>query len=570
VIRVKKPRNIVYGVDDVPPHGVLLLSGVQHVGLVAIFLLVPVIAGRQAGLPPEKIIDVLSLSMVVMAVGPILHALRRGPVGSGYLCPPIFAAAYLPASLLALKAGGLPLMFGMTIFAGLVEITVSRVLRPLRPFLPPEIAGFVVALIGVTIGLLGFRNVFGIGLAEPPGAASYAVAAVTLALMVGLNVWTTGAFKIFCALIGMVSGYVMAIVAGVLPVADLERLAVAPIAHFPALDHLGWSFDAELVVPFVVAAVAASLRAIGDLTICQKTNDADWVRSDFGSISGGALANGIGTLLSGVLGTVGLNTSTSNVGLAAATGITSRYVAFAVGGIYLTLAFLPKAATVFAIMPAPVVGATLLFAAALVFVNGLIIITSRMLDSRRIFVIGLSFMLALAADVFQPFFSQLPPGFRVFTSSSIVVGTLAALLLNLIFRLGIRRTQTLEVNPMAVDAQQIEEFMQTHGAAWGARRDVIDRARFNLMQSIELLADSGVATGALTISASFDEFSLDVRVSYDGAPLELPDKRPTNEEIIASYEGQYRLAGYMLRNLADRVQVHNRSGRTTVVFHFDH
>ena len=79
---MKKPRNIVYGVDDIPPRGVLLLSGVQHVGLVAIFLLVPVIACRQAGMPPEKIIDVLSLSMLVMAVGPILHALRRGPVGS--------------------------------------------------------------------------------------------------------------------------------------------------------------------------------------------------------------------------------------------------------------------------------------------------------------------------------------------------------------------------------------------------------------------------------------------------------------------------------------------------------
>ena len=59
-------------------------------------------------------------------------------------------------------------------------------------------------------------------------------------------------------------------------------------------------------------------------------------------------------------------------------------------------------------------------------------------------------------------------------------------------------------------------------------------------------------------------------VVYDGVPLELPDKRPTNDEIIASYEGQYRLAGYMLRNLADRVQVSNRTGRTTVAFHFVH
>ncbi len=565
-----KPRNIVYGVDDIPPRGVLLLSGVQHVGLVAIFLLVPVIACRQAGMPPEKIIDVLSLSMLVMAVGPILHALRLGPMGSGYLCPPIFAAAYLPASLLALQAGGLPLMFGMTLFAGVVEIVMSRLLRPLRPFLPPEIAGFVVAMIGVTIGLLGFRNVFGIELAEPPGIAAFAVAAATLAIMVGLNVWTTGPPKIFCALIGMVAGYGLAMAAGVMPAADVARLQAAPMIHLPAVDHLGWSFDSELVVPFVVAAVAASLRAIGDLTICQKTNDADWVRPDFRSISGGALANGVGTLLSGLLGTVGLNTSTSNVGLASATGITSRVVAFAVGGIYLTLAFLPKVATVFAIMPAPVVGATLLFAAALVFVNGLIIITSRLLDSRRIFVIGLSFMVALAADVFQPFFSQLPAEVRVFTSSALVLGTLTALVLNLVFRIGVRRTQTLEVNPSAVDAWQIEDFMQSHGAAWGARRDVIERARFNLMQSIELLTDSGVTKDTLTVTASFDEFSLDVGVSYDGAPLELSERRPTNEEIIGSVAGQYQLAGYMLRKFADRVQINTRGGRTTVAFHFDH
>ena len=49
-----KPRNIVYGVDDIPPRDVLLLSGLQHVGLVAIFCLVPVIACCQAGMPAKK------------------------------------------------------------------------------------------------------------------------------------------------------------------------------------------------------------------------------------------------------------------------------------------------------------------------------------------------------------------------------------------------------------------------------------------------------------------------------------------------------------------------------------
>ena len=76
--------------------------------------------------------------------------------------------------------------------------------------------------------------------------------------------------------------------------------------------------------------------------------------------------------------------------------------------------------------------------------------------------------------------------------------------------------------------------------------------------------------GPLEITASFDEFSLDVRVSYAGKPLELPEKRPTNEEIMASEDGQRRLAGYMLRRYADRVSATNKSGRSTIHFHFDH
>ena len=116
--------------------------------------------------------------MVVMAVGPILQQFgaRRRRVGipvSADLCRAIFAGGGL-----ALKAGGLPLMFGMTIFAGLVEIGVSRLLRPLRPYFPPEIAGFVVVMISITVGMLGFRSLFDAGGAqEESSAAALGIAA---------------------------------------------------------------------------------------------------------------------------------------------------------------------------------------------------------------------------------------------------------------------------------------------------------------------------------------------------------------------------------------------------------
>ena len=231
---------------------------------------------------------------------------------------------------------------------------------------------------------------------------------------------------------------------------------------------------------------------------------------------------------------------------------------------------MPVGATVFVIIPGAVVGATLVFASCLVFINGLLIITSRLLDARRTFVIGLSFMLGLAVDVLPGAFAGLPPAVRLFTSSSLLLGTLSALLLNVVFRLGVRRTAKLTVRPRYVDADQIEKFMESHGAAWGARRDVIDRAKYNLAQSLETIIEGCQPQSDVDVEATFDEFSLDVQVSYSGAPLELPSERPSLDEIAESDAGHRLLAGFLLRQFADRVQVMHKGGRSTILFHFDH
>ena len=53
------------------------------------------------------------------------------------------------------------------------------------------------------------------------------------------------------------------------------------------------------------------------------------------------------------------------------------------------LAFLPKLAAVFAVMPDPVMGAILVYVACYMILAGIQVITSRMLDARRIFVVGI-------------------------------------------------------------------------------------------------------------------------------------------------------------------------------------
>ena len=72
------------------------------------------------------------------------------------------------------------------------------------------------------------------------------------------------------------------------------------------------------------------------------------------------------------------------------------------------------------------------------------------------------------------------------------------------------------------------------------------------------------------MQASFEEFSLDIRVNYTGSPLALPDKRPSNEGIMGSEERERQLTGLMLRRNADRVATTHKDGRSTVLCHFDY
>lgn len=565
----RKPANIVYGLDEAPPPLVTAGNAIQHVALISINLVYPLLIFRLADVPVSGVASLIAVGLMVLGAGTFLQVVKLGPVGSGFLCPATFTAAYLSPSLLAVKAGGLPLLFGMTLFAGMLEALFSRLLNRMRPYFPTEISGLVIFMIGISAGVAGLRLLLGVN-AEPVIPAEWWVAAITLASMVAFNVWGRGIVRMLCALEGLAVGYVAAGLAGLLGSGQFESVERVPWIALPSFQNIGWSFDLTLVVPFAIACLAVAMKAVGTITVCQRMVDADWVRPDMRSATRGVLADGVSTMLAGIVGAVGTNTSTPSVGLASATGVASRYVAYAIGGLFIALGFMPKLATLLAVMPRAVMVAALLFTICFIMINGLQVISSRLLDARRTLVIGFSIVAGVAVEAFPTMAAGAPPSIVPLIGSSLVFSTLIALLLNFLFRIGVKQTATFKLESAPVQAEKLEQFMETHGATWGARRDVIDRATFNLAQSIEVILDSCEPQGSVDVAATFDEFSLDLRVTYVGPPLELPDKRPTNEEIMESEEGQRRLAGFMLRRFADRVAATHKAGRSTILFHFDH
>jgi NCS2 family nucleobase:cation symporter-2 len=425
-------------------------------------------------------------------------------------------------------------------------------------------------MLGIAAGLAGLRNFLG-PTAPPVSSAEWLVATITLVSMTALNVWAKGLARMLCALIGLTIGYAAAAAADLLNPELWALVVQAEWLGIPRFGHIGWSFNATLVAPFAIASLAAAMKAAGTVTICEKMNDATWVRPEMRSITRGVLSDGLATMIAGLAGTAGgVNTSTPSAGLASATGVASRNIAVVIAAIFFLLGFCPKLTALLAVMPRAVAVSALMYAVTFIIINGLQVMMSRMLDARRTFVLGFGILGGLAMEAFPQSVNLMPSEIAAVAGSSLVASTAIALLLNLVFQIGMRKTATLIIAREQIDPQKIENFFFEQGKAWGARQNVTSRASFGVVQLIESIAETCWQTGRMVVRTSFDEYRMDVAITYPGERLEFPEERPSIEQIRDQEGGERRLAGFILRRNADRIRSEFIDGKCTVHFYFDH
>ena len=562
---MKKPVDLAYGLDERPSFAVSGLLALQHVGIICVNLVYPLLLMREAGLGAEATGDILRFGMIALALGVLIQAIPVGRIGCHYLAPVVYGSPYLAPGILAIKAGGMPLFWGMTIVAGLAIVVFASIWHRLRVLIPSELAGLVVFLVGATIGSVALKLMHG-----PEGTSAPAEFAVTLCgigVMIVLNVWAKGRLRLFTILIGIVVAYIAAFIAGVLPVGDLHRIAHEPLLKLPDVKHMAWSFDASLIVPFAITALATAMITTAVVTTLQRITDAEWVRPDMRTISQGIRGDGISTIIAGSLCSFGLAIGPANAGLVAATGVASRVVAYPIAAILVFAAVQPAFAGILTIMPSSVMAAGLLFASAFIMINGIQIIASRILDARRTIVIGASILTFLSVMQFPDTFSTAPTWVRPLLASPLILATLVALALNLLFRIGIKRSVELSIAPKAYQLADVDDFIERSVATWSARRDFLVRLKPVVMQAVEAVAELSETTDHVRLVMTYDEFDLEARLAYPGRPLPLPDHPPSNEEIIAA-DGDIRLAGFLIKRQADSVHASQQNGESVLTFSF--
>ena len=539
-----------YALDDRPPLAVLLPSVAQHMGLMAVTLVFPLLIARAAGADAGTQAHYVALSMLAMGLATLAQAWGRRRIGSGFLLPAVFTAAYLPPALAAAAQGGLGAVAGLTIAAGLTQMLLSRFIRRLRPYLPIEIVGLVVLMIGIILGIVAFKLVVGHGEADPLALDRTGAALVALAATVGLAVWGNPRLRTMSVLLGLAAGTAFHVLHGLLAGGDGPPRPGVP------MTVIAWplampSFEAALLPGFLAGALACALRAFGDIVASQRANDRDWKRPDYATIEAGVLADGLGTLAAGLLGTVGLNTYSASVGLAVATEVLSRRVALGVGLGWIVLALLPGSATLVLAIPQSVLGAALLFASAFIVLSGVSILGQRLLDARRTVTVGLGFLLGISFDQLPAFYQQsLPPVVRSIVGSSLVLGLLTALALNALFQIGARKSTRLAWAP-ASGFEPMRQFLLESGGLAGARTDAIRR----LVQLAEEFNEAAatLATGpAIEISTRFDEYVLEMGFRWEGRPL-LPGPPPSLEDDVDEEAVANGIVLSLMSRMADRL-----------------
>ncbi|MHB8164253.1 MAG: uracil-xanthine permease family protein [Methanoregula sp.] len=566
-----RPPDLEFGADDKPPLTTMFLLGLQHTGIVATAFVFPILVARAAGLEAGAAAFFVSMSMLANGISTIFQAIKHPEFGSGFLIPRVAGPNYVSASILALQSGGLSLLCGMTACSGVLQVALSRVVQRLRVLFPVEVTGLVIMMLGVSVVPFALPQFFGMtGGATSPDPTVMAISIITLAVTVGITVWGRGQIRLFPLIVGMVVGYALCIATGLAGADPLGQIAASPLVALPDPRYFGLSFQPVLLIPFGIAAIVTFVKSVGEFSICQRINNTEWKRPDMKNIQSGLFADGIASGIGGLFGGLGQTGSSSNIGLSIATRSTSRYIGFMTGGILIVLAFLPFLATIFLIMPGPVIGGTLIYVAGFIIVGGFQTITTRMLDSRKIFVIGISFIFGISVYLIPGAYAGVPLLIRPLFDSALSLTTVIAISLNMVMRIGVKQRITAPIDPSGSISDQIFTLMERQGETWAARGEVIHRMAMALTQACELVTDEARTSGPVTVAVSFDEYNLDAEVSYTGTPLPLPEKRPSEEEILNDPSALLLLGGYLIRSQADRASSSTSGGVAVLRIHMEH
>lgn len=426
-----KTQGSIFSWQGIPSFKQIIPLGLQHVVAAIVGVVTPaILVANVCGLSPADKTLLVQSSLLISAIATFIQLFPIGKkVGAGLPVIMGVSFAYVPTLLAIGGEFGIATIFGSQVIGGLTAIIVGIFVKKLMVLFPPLVTGTVIFTIGLSLYPTAIKYMAGGAGAKDFGAPKYwLVALITFAVVVFFNYFTKGSMKLAAILAGMVIGYVVSLFFGMVNFSSVEA---AGWLSFPVPLHFGMEFNATAIISMVIIYVVNAVQTIGDLS-STTTGGFDRMPTH-DELSGGIIGNGAASVLGAFFGGMPTATYSQNVGIVIVNRVVNRMVFAFAAGVLLIAGFVPKFASILTTIPQAVIGGATISVFATITMTGIKMIASQPLTMRNTAVVGLS--VAFGAGIVQTagclagFPSWVP---TVFGSSSVVVSTLMAVLLNLI------------------------------------------------------------------------------------------------------------------------------------------
>ena len=428
-----KTPDTVFQWNGIPQPGQLIPLGLQHVVAAVVGIITPaILVSNTCGLTEAQKTLMIQVSLILTAIATLLQLFpifRR--IGSGLPVIMGISFAYIPTLQAIGEQFDISTILGAEIIGGIVAIVFGVFVKWIRPLFPSLVTGTVIFTIGLSLYPTAVKYMAGGAGTEWFGnVRSWVVALITLAVVVILSNFTKGIFKLGAILCGMIVGYVLAYFLGIV---DLSGVGGSSWFALPEVMPFEIKFVPSACVSLAIVYVVNAVQTIGDLS-STTMGGMDRMPTDK-ELSGGIVGQGIMSVIGAFFGGLPTASYSQNVGIVTVNKVINRAVFTLAALILLVAGLMPKFASILTTIPQCVIGGATISVFATITMTGIRMITEGGFTPRKSSVVGLS--VALGVGITQVSGCLAGEGFpewvnTVFGSSSVVVATIMAIILNLV------------------------------------------------------------------------------------------------------------------------------------------
>ena len=557
----RPPANheLLYEADDRPSLPLTLGLGMQNTALnLASIVLTPTILITTAGAGDAYLNWAVFAALIVSGITTFVQTVRFGRVGAGYILVMGSTAAFLAVSVSAIERGGPALLAALIIVSSFVQFILGSRMAALRRIFTPTVAGTVLMLIPVSLAPIVFGKLVDVPATAAPAAAPVtALATFAASILVALRL--SGIWRLWAPAIGLVSGSLVGAAFGVY---DFDRVAAAPwfgLPDFSAYPGIDLSFSPAfwaLLPGFIIVTLVGAMDTLGDTIAIQR---ASWRKPraiDFRSIQGAINADGLGNLLSGIIGTVPNTTYGNSIAVVEITGVAARRVGVCVAMLFVLLAFMPKLVAVVIAMPGPVAGAYLAVIISLLFVFGLKILINDGLDYRKSLIVGFAFWVGLSFQFELMFPVVLDSALGGILSNGMTAGGLTVILLTGFLDLTRSRPRRIRTTLTTEALPEIDKFLCDFAKRMRFDENTTTRLRAVGEETLHILLGEGAdaASRNLLLVARADGKAADLEFIAGGSDMNLEDQLAVLSEGAADIPNESETPLRLLRHYASSVR----------------